>query len=147
LPRLLPRPVAQLYRVRCLYMHSVNKDNEPLFVQDAPFASMLARPAAAIIENVSLERLRYLLAYPVWGIAQQFAVRTRSYDQWLSFVRVLLRAAFVYQPQLAEGEQRSFFPFLFHSYLAMLDKLDRWEEYLACWHVLREHTRFFDVYS
>ncbi len=108
---------------------------------------MLVPASSAIRQHVSLDRLRYLLGYPVWGIAQQFAVQTRSYEEWLRFVRVLLRAAFIYQPQLTEAEQRSFFPLLFYSLLTMLDKLDRWEEYLACWQTIREHTSFYSVYA
>jgi hypothetical protein len=108
---------------------------------------MLVPASSAITEHIPLDRLRYLLTYPVWGIAQQFVVRTRSYKEWLRFVRVLLRAAFIYQDQFTEHEQRSFFPSLFYSLLYMLDKLDRWEEYLACWHVLREHTSFYSIYA
>src|SRR6266496_560792 len=108
---------------------------------------MLVPASSAITEHISLDRLRYLLSYPVWGIAQQFAVRTRSYEEWLRFVRVVLRAAFIYRHELSEQEERSFFPILFQSLLCMLDKLDRWEEYLGCWKLIRAQTSFYYVYA
>jgi len=129
------------------YAHRVNEIHNSFLLPATPFDSMLVPASSAITEHITLDRLRYLLTYPVWGIAQQFAVRTRSYEEWFRFVRVLLRAAFIYQHQFTEREQRSFFPSLFHSLLHMLDKLDRWEEYLSYWHALREHTSFYSTYA
>jgi hypothetical protein len=113
--------------VRRFCTHCVNESHDSPLVPATPFDSMLVPASSAITEHIPLDRLRYLLTYPVWGIAQQFVVRTRSYKEWLRFVRVLLRAAFIYQDQFTEHEQRSFFPSLFYSLLYMLDKLDRWE--------------------
>jgi hypothetical protein len=96
---------------------------------------------------MSLRQLRYFCSYPLWNIATAFLKHTRSYSDGLEIAQLLLRAAYDYRHEIPREENERYFSLLFSFYLAMLDRLDRWDEFLRCYDALMRVTSFYLTYA
>ena len=70
---------------------------------------------------------------------------TRSYQEGLNAVVHLLRLTEAKGGKLSRDEYRIHSTFLNYSVLDLLDRMDRWEEYLAVWERLRRRTKVVSI--
>lgn len=101
---------------------------------------------AALRRKLDLAKYRKIMSYPMWNYLNQAIVRTRSYDSGLNGGLLLLRYTEEYRDKLTKKERESNLMKLYGLTLRMLDKLDRWDEYLAAWEDIRSHTNFEVTY-
>ena len=92
--------------------------------------------------RITLEEYRRILSYPAWGFYSAIFIRTRSYEQGLKNGMRLIEITCELKDHLAEREYNSNMTTLWLFVLSMLDKLDRWIDYLAMWERLRKGTVF-----
>ncbi len=86
------------------------------------------------------------MSYPMWNYLMQAVLRTRSYEEGLDGGLLLLSYTEQCRQSLPEREYRSNLIKLYRFILLMLDKLDRWEEYIAVWESIRANTTLEDTY-
>ena len=98
-------------------------------------------------EAVDLPTLRAILSYPTWGFVVQAICRTRSYQAGMEGGLFLLQRLEAAREELPTEEFERHWTSLAHHHLNMLDKLDRWEEYLETWDSIRSSTSFALTYS
>lgn len=96
----------------------------------APFAT----------EPITLERFRHLIGYPNWSIMCDAATAARRYDIALDFAMQLFRAAWHFEEQLLPHEFERALHITSVHILDMLDRADRWEDYVGWFLFLREHS-------
>ena len=70
---------------------------------------------------------------------------TRSYQEGLNAVVHLLRLTEAKRTKLSRDEYQTNSTFLNYSVLDLLDRMDRWEEYLAVWERLRRRTKVVSI--
>jgi hypothetical protein len=107
----------------------------------APYQGHIVSP------YLTIDQFRYFCSYPVWNMATQFIKHTRSYKEGLEVAELLLRAAHTYRDELHNKEVSRSIPLILYFTLTMLDKLDRWEDYLSLFDLLRSSTDFYSVYA
>ncbi|MCX6600767.1 MAG: hypothetical protein NT025_04300 [bacterium] len=92
--------------------------------------------------KTTLAEYRKIVNYPAWNFYSQAFIRTRSYEQGLEGAMRLIELTREFRDQLSNREYNSNMASLWFFVLNMLDRLDRWEEYLAMWDRLRADTAF-----
>lgn len=96
---------------------------------------------------LDLDTLRSILRYPTWGFVVQAICRTRSYQAGLEGGLLLLRHLESDRDQLSKEEFERCWQTLASHHLNMLDKLDRWEEYLETWDNIRSNASMAVTYA
>ena len=81
------------------------------------------------------------MAKPTRHYLLHAVVATRSYGEGLDIATELLRLNEAYRAKLRPDDYRIGFIFLNYFLLEMLDKMDRWEEYLEVWNRLCSDTK------
>ena len=90
---------------------------------------------------LNLVGYRVIMGKPNRHYLLHAVVTTRSYREGLDIATELLRLNEAYRAKLRPDEYRIGFIFLNYFLLEVLDKMDRWEEYLDVWNRLRSDTK------
>lgn len=91
-------------------------------------------------EKLDLASYRHLMSYPKWNFFTQSLVESRSYEKGLDACLILLRYAEENCASLSRQEYEDNLQSLYFFLLTLLDKLDKWEDYLTLWESLRQST-------
>jgi len=102
---------------------------------------------SALAERFSLDKYRKIMSYPIWNYVSQGIFTSRSYRDGLGGSRLLLRLTEYYKPKLKRKEYELNLRKLYSFVLNMLDRLDRWEEYLDLWEKLFREVPLADTYN
>ena len=86
-----------------------------------------------------------LLRYPVWGLVTETLRYTRSYEDGLRAANKLLELTEKYRTQMVQEQYSSNLKALLFLTLDMLDRLDRWDDYLKLWTELRARTDLLSI--
>ena len=95
----------------------------------------------------SAERIRYLTKYPNWSIATLSLGTTRNYELGLSFAASILTNSFDFAGELSKEDIERAQHLTSVFFLEMLDKADRWDDYLDWFWFLRRHTNVYLRYD
>jgi hypothetical protein len=98
---------------------------------------LLSSPAA---EPLDWERYRVTMGASTWKALWRDIAATQAYEDGLDAALRLLQATRQHRVQLSQRGYQSSMVLLYRSILLMLDKADRWDEYLAAWDVIRAQT-------
>jgi len=96
----------------------------------------------ALKGKLNLAQYRRILSYPSWNYLLATIIETRSYEAALEACIRLLEFSEKHRERLSQSEYEQNLQRLYLCALSMLDRLDRWEEYLAVWRELRTSTNF-----
>lgn len=96
--------------------------------------------------KLDLTKYRKMMSYPLWNFVSQAVVETRSYELGLNAGLQLIRFTEERRAELTDHEYRSNLIQLYSFTLAMLDKLDKWEDYIDTWESLRANTNLALTY-
>jgi hypothetical protein len=100
-------------------------------------AHLLSRPAA---EPLDWESYSVTMDDSTWKALWRDIEATHAYEDGLEAGLRLLQATQQHRGQLGGRGYQSNQILLYRSLLAMLDKADRWDEYLVAWETIRAHT-------
>lgn len=95
----------------------------------------------------SAERIKHLTQYPNWSIATDTITATRSYTLGASIAASLLSRSLEFSTDLTQDELDRIHCIASTFLLDMLDKADRWEEFLAWFWFLRYNTNSYLRYD
>jgi hypothetical protein len=98
---------------------------------------LLSRPSA---EPLDWESYCVTMSDSTWKALWRDIEATRAYEDGLEAGLRLLQATQQHRGQLGQRGYQANQVLLYRSILAMLDKADRWDVYLAAWETIREHT-------
>ncbi len=90
---------------------------------------------------LDLASYRAVMAKPTRHYLLHAVVATRSYKEGLDIAVLLLRFTEANRAKLSQDEYQTYFIFLNYFLLEMLDRMDRWEEYLEVWNRLLRDTK------
>jgi hypothetical protein len=91
---------------------------------------------------VTYDQFRKLLSYPTWNYFLQVIRITRAYDKGLTAGIHLLNLNEEYKDRLIQKEYDNHTRLLYGFCLDMLDKLDRWDDFLVAFDWVRKDQRF-----
>ncbi len=100
------------------------------------------RDARALTNLRDLHTYRTLLHPRTWAGLVQAVLATRSYEAGLDATLLLLRVTDLHHEHLSQRECAAHRKQLYWFILELLDRLDRWDTYLALWEYLRTHTPY-----
>lgn len=94
-------------------------------------------------ESSRLDWLGYkrIMSKPTRHYFVYAVVATRSYPEGLDAAVLLLRLTEANRSRLDKEEYQTNLTFLYYFLLTVLDKMDRWEEYLRVWERLQQKTK------
>lgn len=98
---------------------------------------LLSRPAS---EQLDWDTFSVTMSDPTWKALWHDIDEAEAYDEGLEVGLRLLRATEQHRVQLGERGYQAHQILLYRSILAMLDKADRWDAYLAAWETIRTQT-------
>ena len=98
---------------------------------------ILARPAA---DPLAWESYCVTMETATWKALWRDIDAARAYEDGLEAALRLLQATQQHRAQLGERAYQSNQVLIYRSILSMLDKADRWDEYLAAWDTIWAHT-------
>jgi hypothetical protein len=107
--------------------------------------SVILFEVVGITSDLSFEQYDRLLRHPLWGLVAETLIYTRSYEDGLRVADKLLELSERYRTRMAQEQYLANVKTLLRFSLSMLDKLDRWDEYLKLWTELRGRTDLVDV--
>ncbi len=97
--------------------------------------------------KLDLAKYRRLMSYPAWNYFTQSLVESRAYEKGLDACLLLLRYSEGNRQKLSTQECEHNLQALYFFLLTLLDKLDKWEEYLTLWESLRLNTTMTVCYD
>lgn len=100
-------------------------------------SQLLSRPPA---EPFDWDTLSVTISDPTWKALWRDIESTQAYDDGLEVGLRLLQATQDHRARLGERGYQTNQILLYRSILAMLDKAERWEVYLAAWEIIRRET-------
>ncbi len=100
-------------------------------------SQLLSRPAA---EAVDWDTFVVTMSDPTWKALWRDIDETQAYDDGLEVGLRLLQATQHHRARLGERGYQANQILLYRSILAMLDKAERWDAYLAAWETIRRQT-------
>ena len=98
---------------------------------------LLSRPAA---DPLDWESYAVTMSDATWKALWRDIEATQAYEDGLEAGLRLLQATQQHRGQLGQRGYQGNQVLLYRSLLAMLDKADRWDVYLAAWESIRAHT-------
>ena len=98
---------------------------------------LLFRPAA---EPVDWDTFSVTMSDPTWKALWRDIDATQAYDDGLEVGLRLLRATEHHRARLGTRAYEAHQILLYRNILAMLDKAERWDVYLAAWEIIRRQT-------
>jgi len=111
----------------------------------------VAKPATFLLPTLRRKlnpaQYRRLMSYPVWNYLVQSIDASRAYDNGLDACLLLLQYTEDNRGEISRKEYEHNLQCLYTFLLSMLDKLDRWDDYLSLWEALRRNTRLFSLYA
>ncbi len=105
------------------------------------------RPHPPLTTLLDLDTYRTVMADATWAAITQAVIRTRSYEAGLEAGLLLLQVAEIHHRQLSRRAVETHVPRLYAFVLDLLDRLDRWDDYLAAWASIRAHTAWTLTYA
>ena len=99
-----------------------------------------------VLPKVNLHKFKSLFKHPNWNYIHQFIVTTRNYENGLIAILYLIDKLEIYKTKLTPKEYDNFGKSLYLFFLHLLDKADRWEDYLQVWEQLRNTAKFYNRY-
>ncbi len=109
--------------------------------------ALLGLQGKNLTKRIDFVKYRKIMSYPVWNYIRQAVVSTRAYEEGLNVGLLLLYLTEEYHLQLNVKEYKKNSILLYCFILDMLDREDRWEEYLNAWEQIRENTNFAITYT
>jgi hypothetical protein len=103
--------------------------------------AMIALPRAELKLCLGWPEYQLLLGHPGWSFFLQFIDRTREYERGLDIGFELLELTETYRPQMTSTVYTRCLTDIYRLILRMLDKTDRWEEYIQAHDRLFNETR------
>jgi hypothetical protein len=100
--------------------------------------ALVLRSGFAIAAELDVDKFQRIMR--AWNFVRQMIDRTREYDTGLYGVRVLIAFAEKHRHELDDRLGSTYLAFLYFFELDMLDRLDRWNAYLARWDELRSQV-------
>ena len=97
--------------------------------------------------QLDMAKYRRIMSHPTWNSLSYAVVSTRSYEEGLDAALLLLRYTEENRRRLSQEEYQSNSILLYYFLLAMLDKMDRWEEYLEVWASIRQNFELEFTYE
>lgn len=91
---------------------------------------------------ITYEQFRELLSYPTWNYLRQVIWIARAYDKGLTAGIHLLNLNEEYKERLTQKEYDNHTRLLYGLCLDMLDKLDRWDDFLVAFDQVWKDRRF-----
>ena len=88
-----------------------------------------------------------IMSKPTRHLFLHAVTATRSYQEGFNAVVHLLRLTEAKRTKLSQDEYQIYSTFLNYSVLDLLDRMDRWEEYLAVWERLCKRTKIVSISS
>lgn len=108
--------------------------------------SLTGNNQLATLPKINLEKFRNLFKHPNWNYLHQFIVTTRNYDNGVIAIQYLIDKLETYKHKLKSSEYEKYGVSLYSFLLTLLDKADRWEDYLYVWEQLRNTKKFYIKY-
>lgn len=87
------------------------------------------------------------MSYPNWNYLRQAIIKTRDYEKGLEGGCLLLQYTEEEKKKLTDKEYENNSVLLYYFILDMLDKMDRWEDYIMVWKHLRGSKDFTLKYA
>lgn len=97
--------------------------------------------------KLDLEKYQRLMSYPGWNYFTQSITATRAYENGLDACLILLEYTEDVRDDLTAADYDWNLQMLYFFLLLMLDRLDRWDDYLSLWENLRNNTQFSSTYA
>ncbi len=97
--------------------------------------------------KLSLEKYQRLMSYPGWNYFTQSIKATRAFENGLDACLILLQYTEDIRDDLSVADYERNLQTLYFFLLTMLDRLDRWGDYLSLWENLRNNTQFSSTYA
>lgn len=95
----------------------------------------------------SLEHLRKLLSPYLYNWTFKYFIRTRNYELGLHFIGICYMIISLNATAISKEEYARFDRDLILGKLRMLDRLNRWQEYIATFNYVRENKEYAFIYS
>lgn len=92
-----------------------------------------------LIKFPTIEKYREMMNQQYWSYSRRTILYLREYEAGLQGIEYLLRLTDLFKNELTGEEVRANRHKLWSFYLQLLDKLDRWEDYLATVEMLRQN--------
>lgn len=99
------------------------------------------------LPKIDLNKFRNLFMHPNWNYIHELFVQTRNYERGVYATLILIDILENYKNDLTLKEYESFGKSLYLFLLHLLDKADRWEDYLLVWEKLKAESSFYNEYS
>lgn len=97
--------------------------------------------------KLDLVKYRQMMSHPMWSYLLRAVVHTRSYEEGIEGGLLLLRFTEENRHILKHSEYEANQRRLYRLILIMLDKLDRWEDYLQVWESLFRNKKLEMTYA
>jgi hypothetical protein len=97
--------------------------------------------------KLSLEKYQRLMSYPGWNYFTQSIKATRAFENGLDACLILLQYTEDIRDDLSVADYERNLQTFYFFLLTMLDRLDRWDDYLYLWENLRNNTQFSSTYT
>jgi hypothetical protein len=107
--------------------------------------SVILFEVVGIASDLSYEQYDRLLHCPLWSLITETLRYTRSYEDGLRVADKLLALSERYRARMTQERYLTYVKTLLCFSLSLLDRLDRWDEYLKLWTELRQRTDLVDV--
>jgi hypothetical protein len=101
----------------------------------------------SLTKGISAVQFHEILSSHQWNLIIETLDYIRSYELGLEIGLRFLQYAEIFKDSFSEKEHNHHLRTLFLFILHYLDKLDKWEEYLHLWKVIRENTNFTIQYT
>jgi len=95
-----------------------------------------------VIRPISYEHFREILSFPLWNYFLRFIQITREYSKGLTIGIHLLNMNEEYKEKLSQKEYEDNIRLLYDLCLEMLNKLDRWDDFLSAFEQVWKDKRF-----
>jgi hypothetical protein len=130
-------PFLPLMRETSLGSRAIGTRYEDSMTVQEWLSQLLARPAA---EPVDWDTFSVTMSDATWKALWRDIDATQAYDDGLEVGLRLLQATEHHRARIGARGYEANQILLYRSILAMLDKAERWDEYLAAWEIIRRQT-------
>lgn len=96
----------------------------------------------ANLPKVDIDKFKSLFKHPNWNYIHQLIIKTRNYEKGIFAILFLIEKLEIYKSKLTSEEYEEIGKSLYLFFLHLLDKSDRWEDYLQVWEQLKRECKF-----
>lgn len=101
----------------------------------------------SVSNSNALKAVKALLSYPLNNWVSQYFVRTRSYRSELDFISKCYHILECNKDSITRNEYEAFDRYLIGLKLSALDKLNRWNDYIAFYDYILKNKAYVTKYS